>query len=103
MSEDEDPKAITDALEAAIDAFNEAGHGVPAYEDGVDTADDWKTQLTKGCKLLRAVAETEGEGHHTATIELCFGAIERSLEAFALAQGGSLLDWCSVSSFDQVM
>ena len=24
-----DPTAVTDALDAAIDAFNEAGHGVP--------------------------------------------------------------------------
>ena len=91
MSEDDDPKAITDALEGAIDAFNEAGHGVPAYEDGVDTDNDWKTQLTKSCKLLRPIEQIDGEGYHTATIELCFGAIERSLEAFALAEGGDEL------------
>jgi len=91
MSEESDPGAITDALEKATDAFNEAGHGVPAYESGIDTDADWKTQLTKGCKLLRAIGQIDGKGHHTATIELCFGAIERSIEAFALKEGGDEL------------
>jgi hypothetical protein len=88
MSEDSDPTAITEALQQATDAFNEAGHGVPVYEGGIKTDTDWKTQLTKGCKLLRAIEQIDGGGHHTATIELGFGAIERSLEAFALAEGG---------------
>ena len=29
-----------------------------------------------------------GQELHTATIELCFGATERSIEAYALAEGG---------------
>jgi hypothetical protein len=29
MSRDSDPQAITDALTATIDAFNEEGYGVP--------------------------------------------------------------------------
>ncbi len=31
-------------------------------------------------------------GYNTATIELCFGATERSLEAYVLAEGGDELD-----------
>lgn len=79
---------ITEVFDKATDAFNEAGHGSPAYGAGIDTDDDWTTQLTKGCKLFRANDDIDGEGHHTATIELCFDAIERSLKAFALAKGG---------------
>lgn len=45
-------------------------------------------QLTKGCRLLRALSEIPEEKYYTAIIELCFGAIERSLEAFALSDGG---------------
>jgi len=36
MSRDADPQAITDALAAAIDAFNEEGYGSPTREDGID-------------------------------------------------------------------
>lgn len=92
MSEQSDPNAITDALDAAIDAFNEEGHGVPTREAAIDTHTDWKTQLTKACRLLAAVEHIDGAGLYTATIELCFGATERSVEAFALAEGGDNLD-----------
>lgn len=91
MSEGSDPNVVINALEEAVDAFNEAGHGIPTYEVGIDTDDDWKTQLTKGCQLARAVDRINGDGYHTATIELCFGVIERSIEAFALAEGGDEL------------
>lgn len=90
MSES-DPTAITDALAVAVDAFNEEGHGVPTSEEAIETDDEWKAQLTKGCTLLRAVERIDGDGYHTANIELCFGAIERSIEAFALAEGGDEL------------
>lgn len=86
MRNGSDPNAITDALAVAIDAFNEEGHGVPTYEDTIDTGDDWTAQLTKGCTLLRVVERIGGDGYYTATIELCFGAIERSIEAYALAE-----------------
>jgi hypothetical protein len=68
--------------------FNEEGYGVPTREDAIDPDADWKTQLTKACRLLAAVEHLAGQGFYTATIELCFGATERSLEAFALAEGG---------------
>lgn len=92
MSEESDPRAITDALDAAIDAFNEEGYGVPTREDAIDSDADWKTQLTKACRLLTAVDHLAGHGFYTATIELCFGATERSVEAFALAEGGDDLN-----------
>ncbi len=92
MSEESDPQDIRTALDAAIDAFNEEGFGVPNREDAIATGDDWKTQLTKACRLLDAVARIDGEGHYTAVIELCFGATERSIEAYALAVGGDKLD-----------
>jgi len=86
-----DPTAVTDAFDAAIDAFNEAGHGVPTREADIDTDADWKTQLTKACRLLAAIDDLSGNGYYTATIELCFGATERSVEAYALAEGGDEL------------
>lgn len=45
MSDGSDPNAITDALTAAIDAFNEKGCGVPTREAEIDLDADWKTQL----------------------------------------------------------
>ncbi len=92
MSREADPQAITDSLTAAIDAFNEEGYGVPTREEAIDADADWKTQLTKACRLLAAVDTIAEQGFYTATIELCFGATERSVEAFALAEGGDELD-----------
>ena len=92
MSEESDPQAIKEALDAAIDAFNEDGYGVPKREDAIDSDADWKTQLTKGCRLLAAAEQLTEPGLYTATIELSFGATERSLEAFALAAGGDSLN-----------
>ncbi|WP_126663512.1 DNA-binding protein [Haloterrigena salifodinae] len=91
MRDGSDPNAITDALETAVDAFNEEGHGIPTYEETIDTDDEWTSQLTKGCTLLHVIERLDGDGYYTATIELCFGAIERSIEAYALAEGGDEL------------
>lgn len=91
MGEASDPGAITDALAAAVDAFNEEGRGIPTYEEHIDTDADWTVQLTKACRLLAAVEHLAGNGLYTATIELCFGAAERSIEAYALAEGGDSL------------
>jgi len=92
MRDGSDPAAIVAALEAAVDAFDEAGYGVPTREEEIEPDADWKTQLTKACRLRAAVEQIEGQGFYTATIELCFGAIERSVEAYALAAGGDTLD-----------
>lgn len=86
-----DPNAVKEALRAAVDAFNEEGHGVPTREPEIDTGGDWQTQLTKGCRLLAVVEEIEDGGYYTAVVELYFGVIERSLEAFAIAEGGDEL------------
>lgn len=91
MSEESDPTAVRDALSEATEAFDEEGHGMPTREAGIDTDADWKIQLTKACKLLGAVKKIDSDGYDTAVIELCFGVIERSLEAFALAEGGDEL------------
>ena len=86
-----DPNAVEEALDAAVDAFNEAGHGLPTREPGIDSESDWKTQLTKGCRLLAVVERIGPDTYHTAVVELCFGVVERSLEAFAIAEGGDEL------------
>ena len=86
-----DPNAVREALDAAVDAFNEEGHGIPKREPEINTDADWNSQLTKGCRLLAVVEEIVDGGYYTAVIELCFGSIERSLEAFAIAEGGDTL------------
>lgn len=93
MSNRSDPNAILDALDQAQDAFEEVGHGVPSYETGIESGGDWKTQLTKACRLLEvATIIEEQNGHYTAVIELCFGTIERSIEAYAVAMGGDSVE-----------
>ena len=62
MSRDSDPQAVTDALAAAIDAFNEEGHGIPTREAGINSDADWQTQLTKACRLLAAIKHIAGRG-----------------------------------------
>ena len=90
MAVNSNPSAVRDALDEAVDAFNEAGYGVPTREPAIDTDADWKTQLTKGCRLLAVVEDIEDD-YHTAVVELCFGIIERSLEAYAMAEGSDEL------------
>jgi hypothetical protein len=91
-SRESDPQAIVDAFAAAIDAFNEEGYSVPTHENAINSDADWKTQLTKACRLLAAVDTLSDQGFYTATIELCFGVTERSVEAYALAEGGDDLE-----------
>lgn len=89
MRDGPDPNAILDALERTEDAFDEVGHGIPPREEGIESGGGWKTQLTKACKLLEVAAVLRARnGYYTAVIELSFGAIERSIEAFVVATGG---------------
>lgn len=89
MSNGADPTAITDGIAAAQDAFEHAGFGQPTFEEGIDSDEDWTTQLTKACQLIDGARTIrEHNGHYTAVIELCFGAIERSLEAWLLSETG---------------
>ncbi|RQH00540.1 DNA-binding protein [Natrarchaeobius oligotrophus] len=63
-----------------------AGRGQVEFEAGISGDDDWETQLTKACRLLEVVDALQSQGDYfTAVIEVCFGAIERSIEAYALA------------------
>ncbi|MDY6775962.1 MAG: DNA-binding protein [Halobacteria archaeon] len=80
-----DPSSIVDAIDRAEDAFEERTGGVPKYEEGIASGGGWETQITKACRLIE-VSEVlrEQNGYYTAIIELCFGAIERSIEAYAI-------------------
>lgn len=80
-----DPRSVTGPLADAEDAFEYVGKGAPTYEDGIDQAEEWTTQLTKACKYLEACRTLRNQdGFNGAVIELSFGAIERSLESYLL-------------------
>lgn len=80
-----DPNELTAALATAEDAFDYVGRGMPDFEDPVSQEDDWRTQLTKACRYLEASrALGAADGYHGAVVELSFGAIERTLEAYLL-------------------
>jgi len=84
-----DPKDVLDALEWAQDAFEGVGLGIPALEEGIAEGGGWETQLTKACKLLEVVDVLRAEnGYYTAVIELSFGVIERSIEAYLVRMAG---------------
>jgi len=86
MSSSPDPNAVLAALERARDAFEMVGRGRTEFEDGISAEADWETQLTKACRLLEVVDTLRAQdGYYTAVIEVCFGAIERSIEAYALS------------------
>lgn len=86
MRDRSDPAAILTALQQAQDAFELVGRGRTTFEHGISADADWKTQLTKACRLLEVVETLQTQdGYYTAVIELCFGVIERSIEAYALA------------------
>ena len=82
-----DPNSVTAALERAESSFATVRLG-DSRETGIAPG-DWETQLTKGCRLLESVATLRRQdGYHTAVVELCFGVIERSVEAYAVAMAG---------------
>ncbi|MFB6178499.1 MAG: DNA-binding protein [Halorientalis sp.] len=92
MSSGSDPAAVRAALERAQDAFEMIGRGRTEFEDGISADADWKTQLTKACRLLEVVEALQSQdGYYTAVIEVCFGAIERSIEAYALSMTNDTL------------
>ena len=55
MSSGSDPASVLAALERAQDAFEMVGRGQTAFEDGISASEEWKTQLTKACRLLEVV------------------------------------------------
>jgi hypothetical protein len=92
MSSGSDPASVLTALERAQDAFEMVGRGRTEFEDGISADTDWKTQLTKACRLLEVVDTLQAQdGYYTAVIEVCFGAIERSIEAYALSMTNDTL------------
>lgn len=92
MSSGSDPKAITDAVADAEDAFDGRLYE-QTYEEHIETGEDWKIQFTKACRVIDAAKTIrENNGHYTAVIELCFGGIERSLEAWLIASTGNDLE-----------
>ncbi|MFC7078326.1 DNA-binding protein [Haloarcula halophila] len=92
MSSGSDPAAVLEALERAQDAFEMVGRGRTEFEEGISADADWETQLTKACRLLEVVDTLQSQdGYYTAVIEVCFGAIERSIEAYALSMTNDTL------------
>lgn len=86
MSNHSDPDAVLTALDRAKDAFKMVGRGQAEFEEGISPDADWETQLTKACRLLEVVETLRTQdGYHTAVIEVCFGIVERSIEAYALS------------------
>jgi hypothetical protein len=68
------------------------GQGRSEFEEGISADADWKTQLTKACRLLEFVETLQSQdGYYTAVIEVRFGAIERSIEAYALVMTNDTL------------
>jgi hypothetical protein len=83
---DSDPNDIVEAIREAEDTFERQEGGRADTEEGIESGGGWKTQLTKACRLIEAAdVLRRQDGYHTAVIELCFGAIERSIEAYAVA------------------
>ncbi|WP_245180903.1 DNA-binding protein [Haloarcula amylovorans] len=92
MNSGSDPASVLAALERAQDAFEMVGRGRMEFEEGISADSDWKTQLTKACRLLEVVDTLQSQdGYYTAVIEVCFGAIERSIEAYALSMTNDTL------------
>ena len=92
MSSGSGPTSVLAALERAQDAFEMIGRGRATFEDGISGDADWKTQLSKACRLLEVVETHQAQnGYYTAVIEVCFGAIERSIEAYALSMTNDTL------------
>lgn len=81
-----DHSDVEDALETAEAAFRDSRD--QRVETGLDIADESLVQLRKACRLLAAARTLRREnGYYTVVIEASFVAIERSLQAFLLAQG----------------
>jgi hypothetical protein len=92
MSSGSDPESVLAALERARDAFEMVGRGRRKFEYGISADENWKTQLTKACRLLEVVNALQSQdGYYTAVIEVCFGTIERSIEAYALSMTNDTL------------
>ena len=61
MSSGSDPASVLTTLDRAQDAFEMVGRGRTAFEDGISADEDWKTQLTKACRLLEVVKTLQSQ------------------------------------------
>jgi hypothetical protein len=90
----DEPDDLDDVVSRTEDAFG--GHlGHPDYEEGLDpnTHDADVIQLRKACRLLDACRLLrDHDGFHTSVIEMCFAAIERTLEFYALTASNDTID-----------
>jgi len=92
MSNGSDPTAVLAALDPRTGCLRDGGTRSGSVRGGISADEDWKTQLTKACRLLEVVDTLQSQdGYYTAVIEVCFGAIERSIEAYALAMTNDTL------------
>lgn len=101
-----DPEGVTGAIQRAEDAFENTGFGRPDFEAGIDRDEDWKTLLTKACRYLEALRTLRArDGFNGAVIELSFGAIERTFEAYLLwATNASIEDFMDHTAvYDRVV
>lgn len=93
MSGVADPRTVTEALEAAQDAFEYRDDDAGVFEQDVSSGSHWRTQLSKACRYLVAVGHlTEADGFYGAVIELCFSAMERTLEGYLLQTGDEQIE-----------
>ncbi len=80
-----DSTLVVKGIERAQDAFEYSGLGAPDFENAIDQQSEWTVQLTKACRYLESTrALRDADGFNGAVIELSFGAIERTVEAYML-------------------
>ncbi|MFB6284290.1 MAG: hypothetical protein ABEK59_10230 [Halobacteria archaeon] len=89
-----DPNDLLDNLEDAERAF-EKGPLDTEYEEGLESGESWKTQLTKACRYLESIRKLRSiDGYNGSVAELSFSSIERSIEAFLICMaGGEIKDF----------
>jgi hypothetical protein len=76
---------IEDALDAALREFRKRPK---QPESGLDVDDPALLQLRKSCRLLSVIAALQRQnGYYTLVIEASFGAIERTIQFYLLANG----------------
>lgn len=83
-----DPASLEDAYDSVVDALN---YQVGAtHEPRIDTAGSDETiQLQKACRLLTACNHLQKHACYGSVVELSFGAMERTMEAYLIAVTGS--------------
>ncbi|MFC6941199.1 DNA-binding protein [Salinirubellus sp. GCM10025818] len=86
-----DDAAVRGALEEAAHAFRDTrGQDRETHLDPTTPA---VTQLRKACRLLDACRVLQANnGYYTSVVELSFGAIERTIQYYALAKTTDTVD-----------